>query len=203
MGTIDGNAKKWNTVSIFFGMPNPIDLAKPDFENVLTHLDKEFHNMRGGRANAALVEHIKVEAYGSVMDVKSLASVSIPDAKTIQIEPWDKATVKDIEKALIVASIGMMPSVSGSTIRLNVPPMSEENRRDTAKMVSQKGEQARISIRSVREGVRESILKSEKDKVIGEDERFRLLDLLDKEVSECNSKIDTMVKEKEEEVMTI
>jgi ribosome recycling factor len=184
-------------------MPNPIELAKPDFENVLVHLEKELHNIRGGRANASLVEHIKVEAYGSMMDIKGLASISIPDAKTIQIEPWDKAVVKDIERALSAANLGMSPSVAGTVIRLNMPQMTEENRRDTVKVVHQKGEHARIGIRNVRESVREAILKSEKDKVISEDERFRLLDLLDKEVGEYNKKIDEAVKEKEEEVMTI
>lgn len=184
-------------------MPNPIELAKPDFENVLMHLEKELHNTRGGRANASLVESIKVEAYGSMMDIKGLASISIPDAKTIQIEPWDKGVVKDIEKALIAANLGMAPSVAGTTIRLNFPPMTEENRRDTVKMVHQKGEQARIGIRNVRESVRETVLKNEKDKIISEDEKFRLLDVLDKEVAEINKKIDVMMKEKEAEIMTI
>lgn len=184
-------------------MPNPIELAKPDFENVILHLEKELNNIRGGRANAAIVDHVKVEAYGSVMDVKSLASISVPDAKTIQIEPWDKGVVKDLEKALLAANLGMTPTVAGTVIRLNMPPMTEENRKDHVKLVHQKGEQARIGIRSVREQVREQILKQEKDKIIGEDERFRLLDILEKEVGEANKKIDTAVKEKEEEVMTL
>ncbi len=184
-------------------MPNPIDLAKPDFENVIEHFEKELKNIRSGRANAAMVEHVKVEAYGSTMDVKSVASISIPDAKTIQIEPWDKGVTKDLEKALIAANLGMSPSVTGTTIRLNMPPMTEENRRDQVKIVHQRGETARISIRSVREQVREQILKQEKDKIIGEDERFRLMDVLEKEVSDFNKKVDELVKEKEEEVMTI
>lgn len=184
-------------------MPNPIDLAKPDFENVLEHLEKELKNIRSGRANAAMIEHVKVEAYGSMMDVKGVASISVPDAKTIQIEPWDKGVTKDLEKALIAANLGMMPTVAGSVIRLSMPPMTEENRKDQVKVVHQRGEQARIGIRNVREQVRDSIQKQEKDKVIGEDERFRLMDLLEKEVSDFNKKIDALIKEKEEEVMTI
>ncbi len=184
-------------------MPNPIDLAKPDFENVLSHLEKELRNIRGGRANASIVEPIKVEAYDSVMDIKGLASVSVPDARTIQIEPWDKGVVKNIEKALITANLGMTPSVSGTVIRLNLPPMTEENRKDTVKVVHQKGEQSRIGVRNVREQIREAVLKQEKDKIISEDERFRLLDLLDKEVAEMNKKIDESVKEKEQEILTI
>jgi len=184
-------------------MPTPIDAAKPEFENVLAHLDKELHNIRSGRANAALIEDIKVEAYGSMMELKGLASVSVPDAKTIQIEPWDKSVVKDIEKALIIADIGMNPNVSGTVIRLIMPPMSEENRRETVKVVNQKGEHAKIGMRAVRESIREAVLAKEKNKEIGEDERFRLLEDLDKVIGEWNKKIEALVKEKEEEVMTI
>lgn len=184
-------------------MPTPIESAKPDFENVLAHLDKELHNIRSGRANASLVEDVKVEAYGSMMELKGLASVSVPDAKTIQIEPWDKNVVKDIEKALIVADLGLNPNVAGTVIRLVMPPTTEENRRETVKVVHQKGEQAKIGLRAVRESVRESVLAKEKNKEIGEDERFRLLEDLDKVVGEHNRKVDAMVKEKEEEVMTV
>ncbi|MFH1620917.1 MAG: ribosome recycling factor [Patescibacteria group bacterium] len=184
-------------------MPNIIEAAKPDFQKIIMHLEKELHNMRGGRANSAIVEGVKVEAYNSTMDLKSLASVSIPDAKTIQIEPWDKAVVKEIEKALIAANLGMAPNVAGTVIRLNMPPMTEENRREAVKMVKDKGEQARISIRGVREEARETIQKLEKDKAIGEDELFRLLEDLDKMVSDFNKQVDARVKEKEEDLMTI
>ncbi len=184
-------------------MPNPIDLAKPEFENVLSHLMQELRNLRGGRANAALVEHVKVEAYGSTMELKGVASISVPDAKTIHVEPWDPTVVKDIEKALILANLGMSPSVSGSVLRLTLPPLTEENRKDTVKMARSKGEHARIGARNVRETVREAILKQEKEKVISEDERFRLLDALEKEVADLNKKIDAALKKKEEEILTI
>lgn len=184
-------------------MPNSIESAKPDFQKIIDHLDKELRNIRSGRANAALVEDIKVEAYGSTMEVKGLASVSTPDAKTIQIEPWDKNVVKDLEKALIAANLGMAPNVAGTVIRLVMPQMTEENRRETVKSVHQKGEQARISIRGVREGLRDGILKREKDKEIGEDERFRLMEELDKVVGEYNKMIDSIIEKKEQEVMTV
>ncbi|MEK7115922.1 MAG: ribosome recycling factor [Patescibacteria group bacterium] len=184
-------------------MPNPIDLAEPDFENALSHLEKELHAIRGGRANASVIEHIKVEAYGSTLEIKGLASISVPDAKTIQIEPWDKAVVKDIEKALSAANLGMNPSVMGAMIRLHFPPMTEENRKDTVKVVHQKGEHARIAIRNVREQVRDAILKQEKANMISEDERFRLQDILDKKVAELNTRVDATVKEKEHEILTM
>ncbi len=184
-------------------MPNLIEAAKPEFQNVIDHLDKELHNIRSGRANAAIVEDVRVEAYGSMMELKGLASISVPDAKTVQIEPWDRSVVKEIEKALIAANLGMSPMVAGTIIRLCMPMMTEEKRKETAKVVHHKGEQARIGIRGVRETVRESVLQSEKNKEMGEDERFRLLEELDKAVAAYNSQIDERVKEKEEEVLTV
>ncbi len=184
-------------------MPNPIDLAAPDFENALAHFDKELRAIRSGRANVNVVEHVKVEVYGSLMEIKGLASISIPDAKTIQIEPWDKAVVKEIEKALIASNLGMSPSVAGTLIRLTLPPMTEENRINVVKVAHHEGEQARIVVRNVREQVRDTILKQEKDKIISEDERFRLQDILDKKVAELNKIIDAMVKEKEQEILTV
>jgi ribosome recycling factor len=184
-------------------MSQLIEGSKPAFQNVLAHLEKELNNIRSGRANAAIVEEVKVEAYGSMMELKGLASISVPDAKTIQIEPWDKGVVKDIEKALIVANIGMSPNVAGTVIRLVMPPTTEENRRDTVKAVHQKGEQTRIGIRGVREEIRDQVLQDEKDKKLSEDDRFRLLEELDKLVAEFNKQIDAAVQKKEEEVMTV
>lgn len=184
-------------------MSNRIETAKPEFAKVLDRLDKDLKSLRTGRANAALVEDVKVEAYDSVMDLKGVAAVSIPDAKTIQIEPWDKNLVKEVEKALIAANLGLTPNVAGSVIRLNMPQMTEETRRDTVKSVKQKGEQAKIAIRNVREETREQILNDEKAHAIGEDERFRLLEQLDKAVKDMNDKVDQIVGGKEQEIMTI
>ncbi len=175
----------------------------PAFENVVSHLEKELQNLRSGRANSALVEDIRVEAYGSMMELKGVASISVPDAKTIQIEPWDKGVVKDIEKALIAANIGMTPNVAGTVIRLVVPQMTEENRRETVKVIHQKGEQARIGIRNVREETRATIAKEEEAKAVSEDEKFRLFSELDALVKEYNAKIEAVVAEKETGVMTI
>ena len=184
-------------------MPNRIDTAKPEFQKVVEHFEKELKNLRSGRANSAIVEDVKVEAYGQMMDLKGVAAISVPDAKTIQIEPWDKAVIKDVEKALIAANLGMYPNVAGTVIRLNMPPMTEETRKETVKVIHQKGEQARVSIRSVRESVREAIAKDEEAKLVSEDEKFRLHEHLDKAVKEFNDKVEKLTKEKEEGVMTL
>lgn len=184
-------------------MSNPIDQAKHDFEQVVDHLNKELQNLRSGRANASMVEDISVEAYGSMMELKGLASISIPDPKTIQIEPWDKNVTKDIEKALLGSNLGLNPNVSGSVIRLIMPAMTEENRKNMVKIVHQKAEQARIGIRNVREKVRDEIGADEEAKKISEDEKFRQLEQLDKVVVEWNAAIEKNAKDKEEEIMTI
>ena len=138
-------------------MSHLIDHAKQEFEQVIEHLNKELQNVRSGRANASILDGLLVEAYGSMMELKGLASVSVPDAKTIQIEPWDKNVVKDIEKAIQASSLGLNPNITGTTIRLIMPPMTEENRKSLVKIVGQKAEQARIGLRNVRENIREQI----------------------------------------------
>ncbi|MDQ7814655.1 MAG: ribosome recycling factor [Patescibacteria group bacterium] len=184
-------------------MPNYSESSKPEFNKVIERLDNELKNIRTGRANAALVEDVRVEAYGSTMELKGVAAISVPDARTIQIEPWDKGLVKEVEKALLGANLGVTPNVAGTVIRLNMPQMTEETRRDTVKAVQQKGEQSRIAVRNVREDVRQSITKDEEAKVINEDEKFRQFESLDKLVKEYNDKIEKMIDDKEQEVMTI
>ncbi|MCC6563448.1 ribosome recycling factor [Candidatus Uhrbacteria bacterium] len=182
---------------------NRIDEHKSEFQAVIDHFHKELSGLRTGRASAALVENIRVEAYGQTMDLKSMANISTPDAKTVQIEPWDKGVVKDIEKALVDASLGMQPNVAGSTIRLAMPPMTEENRKNMAKVLHQKEEQAKIGMRNVREKIKTAIQNDEKEKVIAEDEKRRQLEQLDKIVAEWNGKIETITTEKEKEIMTV
>jgi len=184
-------------------MSNYIKTAEQEFEQALDHLAKDLKNLRTNRANASLVEDIHVQAYGSSMELKGVASITTPDAKTIQIEPWDKNVVKDIEKALMASGIGITPKIAGTVIHLNMPPMTEENRRDIVKVVGQKAEQARITIRNIRENAREQIIKDEKAKAISEDERFSFQEELDKTVAKVNERIETMSKEKEEEVMSV
>ncbi|OGL74010.1 ribosome recycling factor [Candidatus Uhrbacteria bacterium RIFCSPHIGHO2_12_FULL_60_25] len=184
-------------------MSNPVETHKSELASVLEFFEQELKSMRSGRASAGLVETIQVQAYGSAMELKGVASVSVPDPKTIQIEPWDKNLVKDVEKAIIAADLGMQPNTAGSVIRLVLPAMTEENRKRLVKQVNEKTEQARISLRNIREKIREEVHALEKDKKMGEDEKFRLQEQLDKQVVDWNSKIEAASKKKEEEIMTI
>lgn len=184
-------------------MPNHIDEHKQDFQNALDFFQREISGIRTGRASAALIEHVRVESYGQLMELKAVASITIPDAKTLQIEPWDKNAVKDIEKALVDANLGMTPNVAGTVIRLVMPHMTEENRKQMAKALRQKEEQAKIQIRNTREKIKSAIQGDEKNKVISEDERRRLLEQLDKLVAEWNAKAEKLANDKEKEIMTV
>lgn len=185
-------------------MPSHLDSHKSEFQAVIDHFHKELQGLRTGRASVGLVEDIRVSAYGGQsMDLKSIASLTTPDAKTIQIEPWDKSVVKDIEKALIEASLGMMPNTAGTVIRLVLPPMTEEGRKNLVKILHQKEEVSKISLRNIREKIKTAVTTDEKNKVISEDDKRRQLEQLDKTVAEWNGKIDKMTKEKEEEILTV
>lgn len=184
-------------------MSSHLDTHRPEFARVIEHFQRELASLRTGRANAQLVESIRIEAYGQLMDLKGVASITTPDAKTLQIEPWDKSVVKDIEKALIDASLGMQPNVAGTVIRLVMPPMTEEGRKNLVKLLRGKTEDARIGVRNVREKVKSLIVEDEKAKAISEDDRRRFLEQLDKTVAEQNEKIESIAKEKEEEIMKV
>ncbi len=176
---------------------------KPAFDAVLDHLAKELGTLRTGRATPAILEGITVVAYDSAMDLKSVASITVPDAKTLAIQPWDKSLLQAIEKAIRDADIGINPSVDGDTVRLNMPAMTEENRKKLVKTMNERVEDAKISLRKVREESRTQVSKMEADKQMGEDEKYKAFEELDKVTKEYGEKIDAMAEKKEEEIMTI
>lgn len=182
-----------------------IDLKqkKIDFDKGIHHLVAELKGLRTGRASSALVEGIMVDAYGALTPLQHLASISIPDQKTILITPWDKGVIKDIEKALTAASLGVNPISDGAGVRLVLPNLTEENRRGLLKVMGQKVEAAKVSIRGLRDKIRDEIAKSEKANETTQDQRFRLQKELDDITREYTARIDQMGKDKEKEIMTI
>lgn len=184
-------------------MSSHLEAHRPEFARVIEHFQRELQGLRTGRASVQIVENIRVEAYGQMMDIKGVASLTTPDAKTIQIEPWDKAIVKDIEKALIDASLGMQPNTAGTVIRLVMPPVTEEGRKNLVKVLGQKAEEAKISVRAVREKVKSLIVSDEKEKLISEDDRKGFLEQLEKVVGETNRQIEAISDSKEEEIMKV
>ncbi len=169
-------------------------------QKIIEHLENELKTIRTGRATPELVDGIFVEAYGSRQPLKAVASISTPDPKTIQIEPWDASVVKAIESAIVEADLGMNPNVQGKTIRLNMPMMTDDNRKHMVKKVKERMEEARVSIRRVREEVKKSI---EKQEGIGEDDKRQMLDSMEKEIKCQVEAVDLMGKKKEIEITTI
>lgn len=176
---------------------------RAEFEKTVQHLREEIGAIRTGRASPAIVEGIQVEAYGSHQALVGLASISTPDARTISIEPWDKSIVKAIEKGIIEAGLGLNPVVAGTVIRVPLPPLTEESRLKLVKLLGDKLEHARIGIRKVRDDARQDIMESEKAKEITEDEKYRMLEDLDKTAANWNEKIKTIGEGKEKEIMTV
>jgi len=180
-----------------------IDSYKPDFERVVDNLKGELATLRVGRANPLIVENILVEAYGTKMPLKQLASITVPEARTILIQPWDKAVVKDVEKGIIAAQIGLNPVNEGQQIRLTIPPLTEESRKELTKSVGEKTEKTRIAIRQIRDRVREEITRKEKAKELTEDDRYDLQGKLDDLIKDYNEKIKELGDKKEQEIMTL
>lgn len=176
---------------------------KPEFQKTVDHLKKELSQFRTGRATPALVEDIKVEAYGSQMELKATGSIQVSDPKTLTIEPWDKNLLKDIEKAIVAANIGINPVNDGKVLRLVMPKLTEETRRDLIKAMSKKLEEARVGVRRVRDEVKDKIVAMEKEKKIAEDERYRAQDVLDKTAAEFNEIIKKLGEDKEKEILTV
>lgn len=176
---------------------------KPEFQKVIDHLKRELGGLRTGRASPALVEDIQVEAYGTKMGMKGVGSISVPDSKTIQIEPWDKTLLKEIEKAVSASGLGIMPIVDGNVVRISLPKLTEENRKELVKLMGKKLEEAKVGVRGVRERIREGIIADERDKKISEDERFRHQEALEKMVKDYVVEIDRIGAEKEKEIMTV
>lgn len=176
---------------------------RPEFVKAVEHLKQELGAIRTGRANTALVENITVEAYGQSMNIKSLASISVPDAKSIIIDPWDKGVIKDLEKGIRKAGAGFSVVNEGQFLRCVISPLTEETRKELVKLLGQKLEEARGVVRRVREVTKQELVKEEESGRIGEDDRYKMQDELDKLVAEMNVKMKTMADEKEQEIMTV
>ena len=162
---------------------------------------REFSEIRTGRASPALVEGLHIDYYGTQTLLKQLASISVPDAHLIVIQPWDITAIAEIEKAIMKSNLGITPSNDGKLIRLSVPPLSKERRQELAKVVHKMSEDGRVSLRTIRRDAKEAMEKLEKDKVIAEDDKFRGIDELQKLVDKYIAKIDELLKNKEKEIL--
>lgn len=176
---------------------------KGEFEQAIDFLKKDISSLRTGRATPALVEDIMIEAYGTKQQLKAVASISVADAKTLNIEPWDKSIMQAVEVGIRNSSLGISPVNDGKLIRLPLPTLTHERRAELIKVLHQKLEGARIAMRKIREDIRAMIEMEFESKNISEDEKFTYFDEVEKLIKEYNEKIKVIGEEKEKEITTI
>ncbi len=180
------------------------DILKETEEKMKKAVDavaREFSEVRTGRANPSLVEGIRIDYYGQPTLLKQLASISVPDARLIVIQPWDPTILQEVEKAILKSNLGIIPSNDGKIIRISFPPLSKERRQDLIKVVGRMAEDGRISLRTIRHEIIEKARKLEKEGKITEDDRYRTQDEIQKIIDKYTQKIDQILKEKEKELM--
>ena len=166
-------------------------------------LKEDLATVRAGRANAALVDKVMVDYYGSPTPLKSLANISVPEPRMIVIQPWESNMLKEVEKAIQISDLGIHPSNDGKVIRLVFPELTEEKRKETSKDVKKRGEGAKVALRNIRRDVMELIKKEKKDSIITEDDQKLLEEKLQKLTDEYIKKVDQMVEAKTKEVMAV
>ena len=166
-------------------------------------MERDFQAFRTGRASTALVERLTVDYYGTQTPLNQLAGISVPEAHQIVIQPWDRAVLGAIEKAIQKSELGLVPNVDGTVVRLNIPPLTEERRKDLVKSVHRRMEEARVEIRNLRRDAADDLKKEERDGSVGADDAHRQLDQLQKTTDRWIGEVDRRGAVKEQEVMEV
>jgi ribosome recycling factor len=172
-------------------------------DKTLHTLREEFATLRTGRASATLLDQVMVEAYGATTPLSQLASVTVPDPRSITVSVWDKGVAVAVEKAIRNAGLGLNPVVEGQTLRLPIPPLTEDRRKDLVKIAGKYAEQQRVAVRNVRRDANDDLKKAEKDALINQDEHKRMSDEIQKFTDDAVKRIDEALKTKEHEIMQV
>ncbi len=175
--------------------------TRESMEKTITSLNKELNRVRTGRANLSLLDGIRVDYYGTLTPLNQMASLSVPESRLITIQPWDATVIKEIEKAILKSDLGLTPSSDGKIIRISIPPLTEERRKQLAKSVHKTCEDHKVGIRNLRRDANEMLKSLKKDGDISEDDAFRGQDQVQKITDEFIAQIDTIYKEKEKEIL--
>ncbi|BAY92601.1 MULTISPECIES: ribosome recycling factor [unclassified Tolypothrix] len=177
--------------------------AESTMQKTVEATQRAFNTIRTGRANASLLDKVLVEYYGTPTPLKSLANISTPDASTILIQPYDRSSLNIVEKAISLSDVGLTPSNDGSVIRLNIPPLTSDRRKELVKIAAKYAEEGRVGIRNIRRDALDSIRKQEKSAEISEDEARDQQDKLQKITNKYTAKIDELLAEKEKDISTV
>jgi ribosome recycling factor len=177
------------------------ELAKDGMDKALERLRRELARVRAGRANPAILDDIKIDSYGAMMPLKQVATVSVADARLLVIKPYDRNTIAAIEKAINHAALGLNPNNDGVVVRVPIPPLTEERRKQLVKQVKDAGEDAKIAIRQARRDANDLLKQGEKDKELSEDDLKKGLDQIQKLTDDEIKIVDEIVEKKEAEIM--
>lgn len=172
-------------------------------DKAVSALKEEFASLRTGRASANLLDQIMVEAYGATTPLNQVAAITVPEPRSISVNVWDRGVVVSVEKAIRSSGLGLNPVVEGQTLRIPIPPLTEERRRDLAKIAAKYAEQQRVAIRNVRRDANDDLKKAEKDSVISQDEQKRMESEVQKMTDEAVKRVDEALKTKEQEIMQV
>ncbi|THD80741.1 MAG: ribosome recycling factor [Phenylobacterium sp.] len=176
---------------------------KDRMDKAVAALKEEFGSLRTGRASAGLLDQVHVDAYGATMPLSQVGAVSVPDARMLMVNVWDRGLVISVEKAIRNAGLGLNPMVDGQNLRIPIPPLTEERRKDLVKVAGKYGEQQRIAVRNIRRDANDDLKKAEKDGAINQDEHKRLEGEVQKITDEAIKRIDEALKTKEQEIMQV
>lgn len=177
--------------------------AEDRMGKAIAALEREFAGLRSGRASTSLVENIKVDYYGALTPISQIGSMAVPDSRTITIQPWDKGAFGLVEKAILASNLGLTPMNDGKLIRISIPPLTEERRKDLVKVAKKYTEDAKVAIRNIRRDANDNLKKLEKDKTASEDEVKRAQDEVQKLTDSYVAKADKVLADKEKEIMEI
>jgi ribosome recycling factor len=169
----------------------------------IASLKKDLASLRAGRANPAMLDRVVVDYYGTPTPISQLATISVPEPRMLTIQPWDKSALKEIDRALQQSDLGISPSNDGVVIRLVIPPLTEERRKDLVKMSAKSGEEAKVAIRNIRRDANDELKKLEKAATISEDESRRHQESVQKITDKFIAEVDKIVKEKEKDIMEV
>ena len=178
-------------------------VSNQGLERAVEAMERDFQAVRTGRASTALVERIAVEYYGTSTPLNQLASISVPESTTVVIQPWDRGVLGAIEKAIQKSDVGITPNVDGTVVRLNIPPLTEERRKDLVKQVHKRMEEAKVEIRNHRRDDVDAVRKREKAGDIGTDEAHRELEAIEKSTHKWTDEVDRVGAAKEQEVLEV
>ena len=177
--------------------------AEERMEKALAALERDYGKLRTGRATTVLVEDIKVDYYGTPTPIKQLASVAVPDSRTVTIQPWDRGAFALVEKAILKSDLGLTPMNDGKLIRIAIPPLTEDRRKELTKIARKYTEEAKVAIRNIRRDVNDGLKKLEKDKLLSEDELKKAMEDIQKLTDTYVARADAKASAKEKEIMEI